>query len=508
VALLGIDLGTSAVKAVVIDEQGELLGVGTREIPMLTPEPNRAEQDTRGWWTSTVEAVREAVAAAGVKSVSAIGLDGHMHGVTLVDAAHEPVGHSITWADQRTAELIPGLEEQIGISTFLEVSGTRPAAGFMAPTLVWLLRHDPGRLDRSVACLLPKDYLRLRMTGVIGTDISDASATALFDIGARTWSNQLADAMGIPMRLLPEPLESADVAGHLGTDAAAELGLEAGIPVVAGSADQPAQAVANGLLDPGAGSITLGTGGQIFSAIDGPAFDPQGHIHTFSHAVPDRWYRLGATLGAGMSLRWLRDVLELSSAAPYAELERLADAVPPGADGLTFLPYLVGERSPIMDPVARGAFVGLTLHHGRGHLARAVLEGVACSLRATRDAIADAAEAPDSWLGTGNGLASPVWRPIVTDVLGQPLRFIAAPERSGVGSALIAGIGSGTYASYAEAAEAASRPSSTTEPDTGRARTYDAVYERYQRRSQLLLEERAYSADTNSGSGGPSPEVM
>ena len=488
-ALLGIDLGTSAVKAVVIDEQGQVLGVGSREIPMEMPAPGRAEQDPEGWWSSAALAVREALQAAHISDVAAIGLDGHMHVGPLLDADLKPLGHAITWADQRSSELIPEIEAEVGRDRFLSISGTRPAAGFMAPTLVWLARHEPDLIDAAAIFLMPKDYLRLCLTGEAATDISDASATALFDITARTWSSELCAALRVPERILPPLLESAEVAGRLTAGAAAGLGLRPGIPVVGGSADQPAQAVANGLLEPGLGSVTLGSGGQVFCAIDQPAFDAAGRIHTFCHAVPQRWYRLGATLAAGLSLRWLRDILALPASNAYVELDRLAAEIEPGADGLTFVPYLTGERSPIMDPDAQGSFVGLSMHHGRGHLARAVLEGVACSLRATRDAVTATGDGPESWLATGNGLASPVWRQILTDVFDEPLSYVAAPERSGVGSALIAGIGAGIYGSYQEAAGAASRPLRPTEPDAARARAYDGVYERYLRRSTLLLGE-------------------
>ena len=487
-ALLGIDLGTSAVKAVVIDEAGHLLGTGTREIPMLVPKPNRAEQDPEAWWSNTVMAVRQALHEAGTDDIAAIGLDGHMHGGVLLDADRRPLGRAITWADQRTAELIPEIEEQVGVSTFLSISGTRPAAGFMAPTMVWLARHDPAQLDAADIFLLPKDYLRLHLTGEAANDVSDASATALFDISARTWSSELCSRLGVPERILAPLLESADVAGALTEAAAGELGLRPGIPVVAGSADQPAQAVANGLLDAGNGSVTLGTGGQILCATDRPLADDEGRIHTFCHALPDRWYQLGATLSAGLSLRWLRDLLQLQSDDPYAELDRLAREVPPGADGLMFLPYLVGERSPIMEPEATGAFVGLRLHHGRGHMARAVLEGVACSLRATRDAVVHAGGRCDAWLATGNGLASPLWRGILADVFGEQLSYVDAPERSGVGSAFIAGIGAGIYAGFSEASEAGRPPLVVTDPNPGRAKLCDEVYARYSRLSALLLE--------------------
>ena len=501
-ALLGIDLGTSSVKAVVIDEAGTVLGVGSREIPMEVPEPNRAEQDPACWWSNTVMAVRAAMHKARVHEVDAIGLDGHMHGFALLDPKHRPVGHAITWADQRTASLIPELEAQVSVATFLSIAGTRPAAGFMAPTMVWLQRHDPGRLEAAAVAVMPKDYLRLRLTGEVASDISDASATALFDIAARTWSSELCARLGVPERLLPPLLESSAVAGRLTRAAAMELGLKPGVLVVAGCADQPAQALANGLLDPGNGSVTLGTGGQIMVATDQPLADSAGRIHTFCHAAPERWYQLGATLSAGLSLRWLRDRLRLQSEDPYAHLDRLARDIPDGADGLLFLPYLVGERSPIMDPEATAAFVGLTLHHRRAHLARAMLEGVACSLRATRDAIYDAGGRCDAWLATGNGLASPLWRSILADVFAEPLAYVDAPERSGVGAALLGGIGAGVYASFAEASEAARPPLRTTEPDAERSARYEAVYQRYLRVSALLLEEgRASRQQAAQGTG-------
>ncbi len=486
-ALLGIDLGTSAVKAVIIDEAGQVLGTGTREIPMETPLPNRAEQDPDGWWTNAVKAVRQAHHEAGAVDIVAIGLDGHMHGGVLLDGDHRPLGHAITWADQRTAAIIPELEADIGVETFLSIAGTRPAAGFMGPTLAWLRRHEPDRLDAAAMFVLPKDYLRLCMTGEAATDVSDASGTAMFDVAARTWSAELCDRLGVPSHILPPLLESAQVAGHLTSRAAAELGLRPRIPIAAGSADQCAQAVANGVVDPGNGSVMLGTGGQIVVATDGPRPDPKGRIHTFCHAAPARWYQLGATLSAGLSLRWLRDRLRLQSENPYASLDRLAADVPPGSDGLIFLPYLVGERSPIMDPEATGAFLGLTLGHRRAHLARAVLEGVACSLRATRDAVIDAGGHCESWLATGNGLASPLWRGILTDVFGESLAYVNAPERSGVGAALIGGIAAGVYAGYSEASEAARPPLMLTEPDAGRVASYEEVYAHYSRLSALLV---------------------
>jgi xylulokinase len=487
-ALLGIDLGTSGVKAVVIDEATtRVLGVGFREIPMEVPAPNRAEQDPEAWWKNTVMAARQAMHEAETREIRAIGSDGHMHGGVLLDAAGLPLGRAITWADQRAAELIPELEADIGVERFLAVAGTRPAAGFMGPTLAWLRRHEPARLDAASAFVLPKDYLRLRMVGEVATDVSDASGTALFDVGARTWSAELTERQGASTSILPPLLDSADVAGLLTEDAAAELGISPGIPVAAGSADQCAQATANGLVDRSSGSVALGTGGQIVVVTTEPLPDPKGRIHTFCHAAPERWYQLGATLSAGLSLRWLRDRFRLTTSNPYAKMGISASEAPAGSDGLVFLPYLVGERSPIMEPAATGAFIGLSYSHRRAHMTRAVMEGVACSLRATRDAVVDAGGGCQRWLATGNGLSSPLWRSILADVFAEPLSFVAAPERGAVGAALIGGIAAGTYAGYEEAAEAARPPLHTTEPDPERVRLYEEVYERYSRLSALLL---------------------
>jgi len=319
-ALLGIDLGTSGVKAVVIDEDAQVLGVGFREIPMEVPAPGRAEQDPEAWWSNTVMAVRQALHEAGNPEISGIGCDGHMHGGVLLDAAHKPLGRAITWADQRSAELIPELEADIGIETFLAIAGTRPAAGFMGPTFAWLRRHEPERLDAAAAFILPKDYLRLHLVGTVATDISDASGTALFDVGARTWSKELTVRFGASPEILPPLLESAGMAGRLRPEAARELGLVEGIPVAAGCSDQCAQAAANGLVDQTMGSVSLGTGSTVVVVTTEPKPDPAGRIHTFCHAAPQRWYQLGATLSAGLSLRWLRDRLRLTSSNPYAAM--------------------------------------------------------------------------------------------------------------------------------------------------------------------------------------------
>lgn len=471
--LLGIDLGTSSVKAVVIDEQGSVLGVGMHEYPILTPQPGHAEQNPHEWWQASVVAVRQALDAAAQKgpdAIAGIGLSGQMHGAVLVDGAGQPIGHAVIWPDQRTVAEVAEIKERIGSARLSEVAGTLPATGFYGPTLLWLLHNDPVRLERCAACLMPKDYLRLRLTGEINSEASDAAATALFDIRARQWSAEIVRALGLPERVLPPVLEAYQIAGDLRPAAADELGLTAGIPVAAGCADQAAQAVGNGLLDPGIGSVTIGTGGQQFAPLAEPRADPR--LHTFCHAAPGRWYLLGASLAAGLSLRWLRNTLGMAGdPAAYEKLAALAGEIPAGADGLLFLPYLVGERAPLMDPLARGGFVGLTLRHTPGHMARAIMEGVAYSMRHIFEIMTGLVPI-NELLASGNGLGSAVWRQIAADVLNRPLRLATAGERAGVGAALLGGIGAGIYRDFSDLPRA--QATEITEPQHPAA--YEAMY--------------------------------
>lgn len=483
--LLGIDLGTSSVKAVIIDESARVLGVGNSEYPILTPQPGHAEQNPDDWWRATAQAVRQATQAAGDPAIAGIGLCGQMHGPVLIDAALEPLGAAIIWPDQRCVAEVA----EIAALPFGQIAGTAPATGFMAPTLLWLRRHDPARLDRARAALLPKDYLRLRLTESIGSEASDASATALFDIARRTWSDEIVKALDLPGHLLPPISDSAAVVGEVIESAAASLGLQAGIPVVAGCADQAAQAVGNALIDPGVGSVTLGTGGQLFMSLAAPQVDPGLRLHTFCHAPAQRWYLLGAMLAAGLSLRWLRDTLGMKGDPDaYPKLAALAAEVPPGSEGLLFLPYLVGERAPLMDPLARGCFVGLTLRHGPGHLARAIMEGVAFAMRQILEVMDSAAtRSPGAaLLASGNGLGSPVWRQIAADIFNRPLRQTPGGERSGVGAALLAGIGIGVYNDYADLSRVIALPSAQTEPQYACRAVYDAQYGRFMQLYPLL----------------------
>jgi xylulokinase len=478
-SLLGIDLGTSSVKVVVLALDGTIRGIGSAEYPILTPSVGYAEQDPEDWWRATVVAVGQAMENAGRPDLSVIGFSGQMHGFVLIGADRRALCPAIIWADQRSADLLPEIESIVGPD--LKKCGTAPAAGFLISTLFWLQRHQPELLGRAFTLLMPKDYIRLKITGEFGTDESDASATGIFDVERRTWADDLITRLNLPRSIFPRTNESIERVGTLKKDAAAQLGLVPGIPVSAGSSDQPAQAVGNGLIDPPLGSVTIGTGGQVFVPLSQPLLDPKLRLHTFCHAPRERWYLLGAMLSAGMALRWFRAILGTERFS-YADLDRLAGEVEPGCEGLTFLPYIVGERSPIMDPRARGGFVGLALRHGPAHLARALLEGVTFALRQIVETMEDCGASLPELVASGNGLGSPLWRQMLADVVGRPLfqgQDAYAAERAGVGAAMMGGIGAGVFKGYEEARNLAPIFDVITVPNPDRADQYESAYRRF-----------------------------
>jgi xylulokinase len=478
-SLLGIDLGTSSVKVVVFALDGSIRGLGTAEYPILTPSVGYAEQEPEDWWRATVLAVRQAMDKAGKPDVSGIGFSGQMHGFVLIGRDRRALGRAIIWADQRTANLLPEIESILG--TDLKKCGTAPAAGFLIATLFWLQRHQPELLDQALTLVMPKDYIRLKITGELGTDESDASATGIFDVERRSWADDLIKRLKLPRSIFPVTHRSVELVGHLTKDAAAELGLAPGIPVSVGSSDQPAQAVGNGLIDPPLGSVTIGTGGQVFVPLSQPLLDPKLRLHTFCHAPRDRWYLLGAMLSAGMALRWLRTILG-SDRFSYAEMDRAAADIEPGCEGLTFLPYIVGERSPIMDARAKGGFVGLTLRHGPGHLVRALLEGITFALRQIIETMEDCGANLPKLVASGNGLGSPLWRQMLADVIDRPLcqgKDVFSAERAGVGAAMIGGIGAGIFKGYDDVRSLAPVFDVITAPQAERRDQYEVAYRRF-----------------------------
>jgi xylulokinase len=499
--LLGVDLGTSSVKAVVIDETGRLLNTRSREYVIHSLQPGRAEQYTQDWWNATVAAVREAVHAL-QHPVAALGLSGQMHGTVLVDEDDKSTAPAIIWADQRSVEEVEEFTSLVGNELLKKTAGTAPAAGFMGPTLLWLKHHEKKLIEKSRWCMLPKDFIRLRLTGECATEASDASSTALFDICRRTWSFDIIEKIGLPKNLFPPVLEPAQIAGKLRKEMADELGLPAGIPVVAGCADQVAQAVGNGLLDPGNGSVTVGSGGQIFIPIGKPVRNEGLNVHVFCHAPVDRWYIMGAILTAGLSLRWFRDLLQLTGEADaYDRLSELAGSVKPCAGGVLFLPYLAGERSPLMDPRARGCFIGLTLRHGAAHLARAIMEGVAFALRQVLDTIEALDVQVGRLLAAGNGLVSPVWRQIVADVLNRPLHLSHDSEQTGRGAAMVAGVGAGIYRDYAELLEIVPSKTEVTKPVSSNVKLYKEQYRRF-RKIYPILKPMLHESSLKNMYGG------
>lgn len=479
--LLGIDAGTSSVKVVLVDAAtGDLLDHAAEEYPIYYPQPAMAEQDPRDWWRATVRCIRRIMAdRRGI--VAAIGFSGQMHGTILTDAQGETLGNAIIWADQRSAEMCPALLEMVGAETFVQTTGTRPAAGFMVATLLWLQRNQPERLREARYVMLPKDYLRCRLTGAIATDYSDAAGTGLFDIRARTWAERIVDVLGIDPDLLPAAQESYGVAGHLLPEVAALLDLPAGIPVVMGCADQPAQAVGNAILDPGIASITIGSGGQVFLPVaESGSLRTDPRLHVFNHAAPG-WYALGAILAAGLALRWLRGITGLQdNPDAYPILSAEAAATPAGE--LLFLPYLSGERTPHLDPYARGGFIGLASHHTRGHLARAVMEGVTFALRQSLEICETVGQPAKTIIAAGGGGTSPFWLQLIADVLNRPVSRSRQQEQAGVGAALLAGIGAGIYGSTPKAGfDVVRERSARYEPEVEPVQTQVARYEeRYQ----------------------------
>lgn len=482
--LLGIDLGTSSVKAIMFDSAtSSIKAVAGREYAINHPAPDRAEQDPDEWWRATVEVVRRVTAEAGTNEVTAISFSGQMHGTVLLGKDSKPIAPAIIWADQRTAATIAELTATLGGEQYAAIAGTLPAAGFLGATLLWLRQHDPALLERTHKVVLPKDYVRLCMTGEIATDPSDAGSTAVFDVSQRDWATTIISKAGLPEAIFPTVRASVAVSGYLRAEAAAELGLPTGIPVITGCGDQPAQAIGNGLIKPGLASVTTGSGGQVFVPLRREPSQPlrtDARLHVFNHAAPDMWFVLGAILAAGLSLRWLRNLVGLADdPQAYPKLSAEAAQIPPGADGLIFLPYLYGERTPHMDALARGSFIGLSAHHTRGHLARAVMEGVSFALRQTLEISRTLGASADTIIAAGGGADSAVWRGIQADVYGLHLQRTLLTEQASVGAALLAGVGAGVYRDLDEACGRTMQYGAITEPDKQRHAQYDALYAHY-----------------------------
>jgi xylulokinase len=445
-ALLAIDLGTGSVKALIVDAaDGRIIGQGAVSYPIERPVPGAAEQSPDRWWDATCAASRQAIRQAGSVTVAAIGLSGQMHGTVLLDSSHRPIGNAIIWADTRSAADAGAITVAVGRERLLEVTGSPVAAGFQAATLHWLRRTQPERRRDAALVLLPKDYLRFRMTGAAVTEPSDAASTLLLDRRSRSWSPEMLDAVGIGRACLPEIRPSGAISGLVHRTAARDLGVPEGTPVVGGAGDAPAAALGAGVTQPGELLLTISTGAQVLMPLAEPQFDPLGRLHTFcapfepgSRAAP--WYVMGATMAAGLAMRWLRDdIFALNGETAYDEMTALAATVPIGASGLLFLPYLAGERTPHLNPAARGDFIGLDAAHGRAHLTRAVMDGVSLAMFDAWSAVREVVPlAPDRIVLAGGGARSRLWRQMLADLFGLPVRPLHTAEQSAYGAALLA----------------------------------------------------------------------
>ena len=493
--LLGIDLSTTGAKALLIDADGNVVGSATTPLSLSTPWPLWSEQDPVDWWQGVVQSVRQVLAETGVAAtaIKAIGLTGQMHGLVLLDEAGDVLRPAILWNDQRTGAQCDEIRRRLGKERLIQITGNDALTGFTAPKILWVQQNEPEIYAQTRHVLLPKDYIRYRLTGEFAMDRAGGAGTLLFDLRTRTWSDEVLRALEIPAAWLPPTYEGPAVTGSVSESAMEATGLAAGTPVVGGGGDQAAQAVGVGAVQPGIIALTLGTSGVVFAATEAPLIEPDGRLHAFCHAVPDQWHFMGVMLSAAGSLQWYRDTL-----APELDFDELlseAESISPGSEGLLFLPYLTGERTPHPDPLARGAWVGLTVRHSRAHITRAVLEGVAYGIKDSFTLIQQAGlgEIEEVRL-SGGGARSPLWRQIMADVLGETLVTVNTTEGAAYGAALLAGVGAGLFESVPAACRQTIRVTGRTEPREATA-VYQERYPRYQALYPALAEEFRRLAD-------------
>src|SRR5438105_6008672 len=481
--LLGIDVGTGGSRALVIDDAGRITSSATVEhVPFASPQTGWAEQDPRDWWRASTRAIREVLLKEKTEEIGAVGLSGQMHGLVLLDKNDKVLRPSIIWCDQRTDVQCGSLTKEIGAERLIKLTCNPALTGFTLPKMLWVRECEPQLWQQVHAVLLPKDYVRLRLSGDKATDVADASGTLLFDVAQRKWSEEMLSATEIDRRLLPRVYESPHVTGIVSPAGAAATGLRAGTPIVAGGGDQAAGAVGMGIVRSGTVSATIGTSGVVFAASDKPALDPKGRVHTFCHAVPGRWHVMGVTQGAGLSLRWFRDQFGAGAddaRDPYERLTEEAARIPPAANGLLWTPYLMGERTPHNDPHARAALVGLTASHTRAHVIRAILEGVAFSLRDTFEIFSEMNVPVGEIRLGGGGARSELWRQIQANVYGRVVKTVEAEEGAAYGAALLAGVGAGAWRSVDEASDSVVRIKSAVAPNPEAVETLEHQYRRF-----------------------------
>ena len=478
---LGIDIGTGGTRALLVDERGAVrAGYTAPHEEMMMHRPLWAEQRPENWWDAAVAAVRGVLAKAGIagSQVKGIGLSGQMHGLVILDQADQVIRPSLIWCDQRSQAQVDGINAALGRENVLRYIANPVLTGFTLPKLLWVRDNEPENFARARKMLLPKDYVRFQLTGEFATEVSDASGTAVFDVVRRRWSWEMMDGLGLDRSLLPQCYESSEVSGRVTAAAAQLTGLAAGTPVVGGGGDQAASAVGNGIVEAGIVSCTLGTSGVVFAHMENVAYDPAGRVHTFCHAVRDKWHVMGVTQGAGLSLKWFRN--QLAPGTEYDALTAEAAQSPAGAHGLFWLPYLMGERTPHLDAAARGGWIGLTARHRRADLIRALIEGVSFSQRDCLEIIESLGVAVNSVRASGGGAQSAFWRQLLADILGKRTVTLETQEGSAYGVALLALVGTGAYGSVAEACRAAIRETDSVSPSPANADFYSRAHRVYQ----------------------------
>ena len=479
--LLGVDIGTSSAKSVLLSESGDIVAIGQQAYDFDTPRPGWAEQDPEVWWEAAKSTIAQVLQRSSVdpQAIQGIGFSGQMHGPVFLDREGRSIRAAIIWADQRSTKECRDIYTQIGQEGLFETVCNPVDSGFMAATLLWLKTHEPEQYARIDTLLLPKDYVKFRLSGERVTDPSDAGGTSLYDVRARRWSEELFTRLGLSSDMCPRVAPSHEIIGMVSQAAADETGLSAGTPLLNGGNDQTMGALASGAIEEGPVMLTIGTGGTLFTTVDSVVVDRELRMHTYPHCLPDKWHLLGAILAGGLTLKWFRNIVSPATAHSYDDMTREAATAPPGSEGAVFLPYLAGERTPHMDSLARGVMFGITVRHTRAHLIRAIMEGVVFAMRDCLELFKGLNVRPENIIASGGGATSPLWRQIQADVLGLPLVTVKTPEQSATGAAMLAGIGAGIFSSFDDACRQTVVYGERVEPIAENIRRYEEYYQFY-----------------------------
>ncbi|MBC7876041.1 MAG: xylulokinase [Anaerolineales bacterium] len=484
---LGIDTSTTSSKALLIDEKGEVIAVASSPHTLQTPKPLWSEQNPLEWWDAVAASIKSVLEKANISGerIAAVGLTGQMHGLVLLDEVGNVLRPAILWNDQRTQSQCDEIHRRIGKEKFIQIAGNLALTGFTAPKILWVKENEPEIYKKAKHVLLPKDYIRYKLTGEYAMDKADGAGTILFDLKSREWSDEVLSALDIPRAWMPKTFEGTEFTGHITNEAASLTGLKVGTPVAAGGGDQAAGAVGVGAVEVGIVGLTVGTSGVVFATTPSALIEPAGRLHAFCHAVPNMWHFMGVMLSAAGSLQWYRDML--ASNMSFDELLKEAGSIPAGSEGLQFLPYLSGERTPHPDPLARGAFIGLTLRHSRAHMTRAVLEGVSFGLKDSFTLIQNAGLGAITQVrASGGGTKSILWRQILASVLDAELVTVNTTEGAAYGAALLAGVGAGVWADVISACKASVKITGSTQPDLFQVDAYKKSYSLYQELYPIL----------------------